>query len=123
MGTSSAYLCQEGLPWPLAKHMGMTINTLTGVGTAQSGATLISGANFILLTTAGGATAFVLPANLEIGSSMELSNPSATTALIYPELGAQIQGGGANAAFSVVQNKVCKLTKIAALTWVANLSA
>ena len=123
MGTSSAYLCQEGLPYPLAKHMGLTINTLSGVGTAQAGATPLSGSNFIILTTAAGATAFVLLPNLEIGSTQEVTNPGATTALIYPEVGAQIQGGGANASFSVVQNKVCQFTKIAALTWAANLSA
>jgi hypothetical protein len=106
--------------------MGVTVSGVTGNGTAQTGATSldgIGGGNFWSLTTSGGNTAFVLPAGKPIGYELHVYNTTSTTALIFPESGAQISGGGANNSFSVAQNKVCHLIKVAALTWAANLSA
>ena len=123
MGTSAAYLVGSGMPPQQAMHCGLIVASVNGTGTAQSGATVLAGSNFYVLNTAGGATAYVLEANKIIGTYIYVTTLTSTTALLYPELGAQIQGGGANSAFSVAQNKTAMLVKVAALTWVAILTA
>ena len=123
MGTSAAYLAGSGMPGQQAMHLGLVVASVNGTGTAQSGATLLAGSNFYVLNTASGATAYVLEANKIIGTHIYVTTLVGTTALVYPELGAQIQGAGANSAFSVAQNKTALLVKVAALTWVAILTA
>jgi hypothetical protein len=118
MGTSVTNLIGSGVPAQAARHLGSLICTIAGVGTAQAGAALIANANVVVLTTGSGQTAFVFNAGNPVGTTFKLFNTTATTALIYPELGGQINLAGANAAFSLVQNKGAEFVKIALLTWV-----
>ena len=123
MGTSTTNLMGGGLPAQLAADCGLTVVAVSGVGTAQTGGTILTGGNFYVLTTASSQTAFVLPANATIGTSLEAFCKTSTTALVFGAAGETVQGGSANASFSVAQNKSARFTKDASLTWVVNLSA
>jgi hypothetical protein len=58
-------------------------------------------------------------ATAPVGYNSWAYNPNATPALVYPESGGQIQGGGANNSYSLAQNITAMFWKVAALTWVA----
>jgi hypothetical protein len=120
--SSSGELIGLGMPPKLAGLVGNLPSAKTGVGTAQSGAAPIT-TNFTVLTTAGGTTAFLLPTVPAGSGPYIVANPSATTALIYPPSGGTIQGGSADAAFSVAQNKTAMFFKTSATAWVVNLTA
>lgn len=121
MGASASDLQALGMPFELAKRAGDTLANVTCVGTAQTGAALLTG-TFNVLTTSGGQTAAVLPTHQPL-RTITVTTPTSTTALIFPPLGGTIQGGSANASFSVAQNKVAIFTYVTPLTIVANLSA
>jgi hypothetical protein len=126
MGTSTTNLMGGGLPAQLAADCGLTVVAVAGSGTTQAGTpTLLTGGNFYNVTVASSQTALILPANAPIGTSIEMANTtgSAVTALIFGQTGETIQGGAANASFSVAQNKTAKFIKVALLTWVVNLTA
>jgi len=106
----------------LAGLIGNLPSAKTGVGTAQVGGTPIT-TNFTVLTASGGATAFVLPEIPIGGGPLIVINQSGTTALVYPPVGANIQGGGTNTAFSVATNKCVMFFKFSATLWAANLTA
>lgn len=97
--------------------------TVTGVGTAQSGAAALSyGLNSV--TTASGQTATVLPSSHPLGSPVIVHVTTATAGLVFPPVGGSINGGSANASFSVAQNKPTVFySKANGLDWVAVLSA
>lgn len=83
---------------------GLTVDAVTAVGTAQVGAASLPG--FInAVTTNVGQTAVVLPANRGIGNPLVVNVVTATAGLVFPPVGGAINGGAANAAFSVAQNK------------------
>lgn len=104
MGASAIALMALGIPGEAAKNIGETIATsIAGVGTAQAGAAALTG-TVNTLTTAGGATAFIMPAH-NAGRTVEAYNTTATAALIYPPTGAAIDGGSANASVSIAQNR------------------
>lgn len=111
-----------GLPGPLASRIGNSPITVAGVGTAQTGAGVIQ-TSLTNGTTAVSQTAFVLPAAASLGRPFYFFNSSATTALVFPPLGAAIQGGSANASFSVAQNKTAIFIPLSATSWCAVLSA
>lgn len=77
---------------------------ITAVGTAQVGAAELTG-GLNIVTTASGQTAVVLPANAAAGSPIVVRVTSATAGLVFPPTGGSINGGSANASFSVAQNK------------------
>jgi hypothetical protein len=97
--------------------------TVAGVGTAQSGAaSLAYGLNTV--TTAVGQTGTLLPEDHPVGSPLIVHVTSATAALVFPPVGGSINGGAANASFSVAQNKPTVFySKANGLDWVAVLSA
>lgn len=111
-----------GMPGPLANRIGNTPATLAGVGTAQTGAAAIQTA-LTNATTAGGATAFVLPSSASLGRAFYFFNSSATTALVFPPSGGNINGGSTDASFSVAQNKFVTFMRLSTTAWAANLSA
>ena len=119
---SAAELIGLGTPPKLAGLSGNLPSAKTGSGTAQTGATAIT-TNFTVLTTSGGSTAFLLPTVPAGSGPYIVSNPSATTALIYPPSGGSIQGGSADASFSVAQIKPAMFFKTSATAWVVNLTA
>lgn len=122
MVASTQALVALGIAPEAAKLIGDSIAQNTaGIGTAQvGGATLTGTVNTV--TTAGGATAFVLQAH-NAGRWVWVWNQSATAALVYPPTGAAINGGSANASFSVAQNKPAIFYYITPLIIIANLSA
>jgi len=125
---SAKNLIGVGAPAAWANQVGFTVSSKTAVGTAQVGAVPIT-TNLTILTTAGGATAAVLP-SVEAGAGPYIifnQVSSAVTALIYPPSGQIIQGAGADvaadAAFSITQNKTAMFFKVSATKWVVNFSA
>jgi hypothetical protein len=121
MTTSSTALTQLGVPAEAANKLGnattgtppTAVPALAGVGTAQTGAKAVK-INAARLTTAGGATAFVLDTAWEIGDTITLFNTSATTALLFPQSGGAINGGSTNASIAVAQNTGVQLLKATA---------
>lgn len=95
-----------GLAQEQATRLGYSaLISLTGIGTAQVGAApIVNGNNNISTVTAGGATAFVLPASAELEVPYFVYNPSATTALIFPPTGGSINAAGANASVGIAVN-------------------
>ena len=103
MTASAATMVALGMAPELAKNVGDTISTaIAGIGTAQSGAALLTG-TVNTLTTAGGATAFITPSH-NAGRSIEVFNTSATSALVFCPVGATMNGS-ANGSVTVAQNK------------------
>lgn len=111
-----------GMPGGLANRIGNTPATVAGVGTAQTGAAAIQ-TSLTNATTAGGATAFVLPSAASLGRPFFFFNSSSTTALVFPPTSGTIQGGSANASFSVAQNKTAIFIRLTSTAWCAVLSA
>jgi hypothetical protein len=111
-----------GMPGPLANRIGNTPLTIAGVGTAQVGAAAIQ-TSATFATTSGGATAFVLPTAASLGREFWVFNSTATTALVFPPTSGTIQGGSANASFSVAQNKTAVFMRMTSTAWAAVLSA
>jgi hypothetical protein len=128
MGTSTDLLMHTGTPAKAARELGNVGATLTGIGTTQTGGpppvltttwSSFGGANAWNLNPNSGNTAYIMDSNAPVGYTFMVFNGTATTALIFPESGAQIQGGGANNSYSIAQNVTALFWKPAALTWVA----
>lgn len=118
MTTSANALTQLGIADQAALKLGNTQRTIAGVGTAQTGAANIT-VNVALLTTSGGATAFVFPTTWEILDEISVFNTSATTALVFPQSGGNINGGSTDASISVAQNQGVTFIKTSATDWKA----
>lgn len=122
MSSAPPILMGVGLPDKLALKLGNQIATLAGVGTSQSGAKNIT-VNSALLTTSGGATAFVMPTTWEVGDDVTVFNTSATAALIFPQSGGSINGGSTDASVSVAQNTGVLFRKMSSTSWRAIASS
>jgi fibronectin-binding autotransporter adhesin len=116
MVASTSKLIGMGEPAGLAKLIGNTVQTLAGVGTAQSGAKAVT-VNNALLTTSGGATAFVLSTDWAIGDEVTVFNTSATAALVYPPSGGAFDGGSTDASVSLAQNVGRTFIKTTSTAW------
>ena len=116
MVASTSKLIGMGEAPGLAKLVGNTVQSLAGVGTAQTGAKAIA-VNNALLTTAGGATAFVLSDIWGIGDEVTVFNTSATAALVYPPSGGAFDGGSTDASVSLAQNVDRTFIKTTATAW------
>lgn len=124
MPSSAKTLMASGMAAGQAKLVGGDVVSKAGVGTAQVGATQLSVGEYTLLTTAGGATAFVLP-NCNIGDECEVYNTTSTAALIFPPagIGGTINGGSGDASVSLAQNKVALFKRLSATNWASGLTA
>lgn len=111
-----------GMPGPQASRIGNTPITQAGVGTAQTGASLIQG-SLTNATTSGGATAFVFNAAASLGRVFYFFNSSATTALVFPPSGGNFNGGSADSSFSVAQNKLAAFIRLSTNNWAVILTA
>lgn len=118
----SVNLIGLGMPAALAQLLGNTPATLTGVGTAQTGAAQIT-SSMAQLVTSSGQTAFVFRPTVSITRLFFMFNTTATTALIYPAAGGTIQGASQDAAFSIAQNKGALFWHFSPLIYVPLLSA
>ncbi len=121
--SAAAKLIGVGVPPAQAKILGFpTPPTLAGVGTAQSGAAAIS-QNFTIVTAAGGATAFVMPADIPGAGPYILYNSSGTSALIYPGSAKTFNGGSADAALTLPTLRSLVIYKTDATNWIAAFNA
>lgn len=98
-------LMGSGIAQEAAVRLGYSrLTTLTGVGTAQVGGTAIPNfTNNVSTVTAGGQTAFVLPATAELEVPYFVYNPSATAATIFPPSGGKINAAATDASVSIAQ--------------------
>lgn len=101
---------------------GSNVNTVAGIGTAQTGAASMGTADVILGTTTAGQTAFLLP-DMNVGEEIKFINTSSTAALLFPVSSASINGGSANASFSVAQNRPVSIIRTSATAFWALYSA
>lgn len=106
-----------GLPQQQATRLGTAVlTTLAGAGTAQSGAAAIT-VNNTLGTTAGGATAFVLPSTAELELPYLFKNASATAALVYPPTSGILNNQSVNTSYSVSQGQSAVFTRKSLTAW------
>ncbi len=120
---SAKDLINLGVPPAQAKSLGFPnpVPTLAGVGTAQSGAAAIS-QTMTILSTAGGATAFVMPAAISGSGPYVVYNSTATSALVYPGSGLNFNGGTADAALTLPTLRSLLMFKVNGI-WVAFFNA
>jgi hypothetical protein len=112
-----------GMPAAQANALGLTKSSLTTTGTTAATAALIR-SNLVVLTTAGSQTGALLPSTASIGDFVIVTNPTATTGIVYPDSGATLNGGTATTGGqNLAQNKTAMYIKVAALTWVSILTA
>jgi len=111
-----------GIPDEAARRLGFIVSTKTGVGTAQSGATAITG-NLTVTTTSSGQTAFILPKTIAGSGPLVVTNPNSDAALIFGQTGETIDGGSTNASVSIAQNKTRAFFKTGSSTWISVLTA
>lgn len=112
-----------GMPSALANLVGDTIPaSVAGVGTAQSGATSLTG-TINQVTTASGQTAFLLPSTQPLGTSINVYVSTATAALVFPPSGGSINELSANASFSVAQGRVASFVRLSVTKWVVQYGA
>lgn len=98
-----------GAPASMAQAIvGDVADGLTAVGTTQANALQLSAANNVV-TTAAASTGVRLPA-MSVGDAVEVANLGANALLVYPPVGGTIQGGAANAGFSVPAGKTAVFT-------------
>lgn len=131
MSALATSLMGSGVPPLVATQLGFDTNKSITVpaGTAQlsdsaaltAGTALVQGWN--LLTTAVGQTAVQLLSTIPVGADVYVWNTTATAALVFPPSGCSIQGGSANASFSVAQNKPTRFIRVSSTQFVAILSA
>jgi hypothetical protein len=95
-----------------------TVNSLAVAGTNQATAAAIAASNrgAVLKLTGGDATAGATLPTLT-GEALAIVNGGSNTVKIYPATGGTINGGAANAAYSLAGNKNAILIPTAADTW------
>jgi len=119
-----------GMATGLAARMGHTpAATVVGSGTAQrTDAAAITAESLLALglnvvTTAAGQTAVQIPASMPVGSELLINVTTATAALAFPPSAGTVNGGAADASFSIAQNKPTRVTRWTAVIFTAELSA
>lgn len=114
-----------GMPMEQALRLGTSaLTTIAGVGTAQVGAAAIPLlTNNVLATTAGGQTAFVLPAAAEIDVPYSVVNSTATAALVFPPSGGAINAAATDASVSIAQNLGRIFIRKSSTRWISLLTA
>jgi hypothetical protein len=112
----------QGLGPVTRQAIGGTIaKSLSASGSTQSTATKI-GADHNSFSTVGASQGAVLQAP-NAGEWVSVFNGGANALSVYPNLGATINGGSANAAVSVAAGKGAIFIPLDALTWFAVISA
>lgn len=113
-----------GLPAEQSLRLGFNRGTLAGVGTAQAGGKAIPrDVNFVTATTDSGQTAFVLPSDAELLMPYMVYCSTATTALVFPPSGGDINAAGANNSVSVATTLARVFYKVSSTHWVSFLAA
>lgn len=98
----------------------------TGVdltGKAGQGARYVTAANTVIATVVGTTGDSITLPKGELGDFFEIANYSAVNVLVYPPSGGKIQGGTADAAFTLTAGKTGKFRQIGSVDFTAFLSA
>lgn len=98
----------------------------TGSPQTQAGATPLTDSFCVIGTNAAGGNGVILPAGRCNGDSLVLLSTVATNAVaVYPPVGGTINGGTANAAFSLAAQKGAEFFCYSddGLSWLVNMSA
>ena len=112
-----------GMPSALANLVGESIPApVAGAGTAQAGATPLTG-TINQVTTSAGQTAVLLPSTQPLGTAVHVYVSTATTALVFPPSGGSINEGAANASFSVAQARTATFSRVSATKWIVQYGA
>lgn len=93
---------------------------LTATGSGQSTALPLS--NVVNYVTTTASSTGVQLFGQAISDQLEVYNAGANALSVYGLTGDTIQGGSANAAFSIAANKGAIFRRVTATAWVANLS-
>jgi|SRR6185436_13403075 len=102
---------------------GFTQQTLTTTGTSATTAAAIRG-SAVSLTTAGSQTGAILPSTWPLWKPIIVTATTATTAIVYPHSGAQLNGGTATTGGqNLAQNKTTMFIRTGDLLWVSILTA
>lgn len=121
MSIASRLLGSGVPPLTAINIVGDPSGALTATGSTQGTALLLSAANNYV-GTAGSGTGVQLP-SVSPGDFIVVGNGGANTLSVYGQTGETIQGGSANAAFSVATNKAAIFYKMTSTAWVAIYSA
>lgn len=121
-----AELLPVGVPSVQAMALGGQGASLAALGSLQTDAAPVL-ASLTIVTAADGTKGVILP-NVEVGSTCELFNNSASTLKVWPPVGESITVNGtglgtANAAFSHLTFKVVRYTCVTPTQWLSNVSA
>lgn len=101
---------------------GTTANNLTATGSTQAGALPLPADINKFTTTAAGTGAIIAPANG--GDSGTVFNGGVSALLLYPPVGAKINGLGVNAGYSIAAaTPYCDWYCVDPLTFIASQSA
>jgi len=121
----TADLMGIGLPGPLARYLGYANLAVTTTGTSSTDAYALGpDVSFITLSTAGSQTGAVFHANTPLMRPIIVTNPTATTGIIYPSTGASLNGGTATTAGqNIAQNKTAIYIRVSSTVWVSILTA
>jgi|GEM_PF-6878152 len=95
---------------------GSTSPTVLAAGTTQGTATALTSAYNVVTTVASG-SGVILPTPAGSGASVSIKNSGANPLLVYPNSGAAIDGGAANAAVSVPVGAVYTVQNSGTLQW------
>lgn len=113
-----------GMPMEQALRVGFNTGTLAGVGTAQSGGKAIpKDVNFVTATTDSGQTAFVLPSSAELLMPYMVYCYSATTALVFPHSGGDINAAGTNNSVTIATTLARVFYRVSSTHWISFLAA
>lgn len=109
-------------PFTTSAILGDVANGLTAVGTTQANALALSAVNSIITTAAAGTGVRLMPTGTS--DDVWVVNLGANALLVYPVVGGSIQGGAANASFSIPAGKTAMFTaRDASGNMFVNLSA
>lgn len=118
----AADLMGVSLPPTLSSMLGNDDTTLVTTGTTQATAATIKSHN-VTLTTAGSQTGAILPSGALIGTIYYVSNPAATTGIVYGPVGSTLNGAASTTGLNVAQNKTAIFWQASRGVWVSLLTA
>ena len=105
-----------GMPPFLAGLLGLTPQALTGAGTAQATATLIT-SRWVQCTAASSNTGVILPA-AKVGEPYFVTSVGGTATKVYPQTSGTINGGAANAGVTFSATPATAIfIQSASVTW------
>ena len=111
-----------GMEGRTAALLGNSPQALTCTGTTAGAAALIQTQN-VVLTTAASNTGAILPSIAPLGTIWYITNPSSTTAVLYPPTSNTFNLSGGGASLSVAQYNSVIAIRLTSTTWMTIVSA